>query len=213
MALNGAGNNLQCIEWCINLWTILQQFLKWIRIWTKLNFLAVLKQCIWTWETVLACTVITKAVGVTVGRATNGLLILHGLHMPQHIQHWGCSLECLSTCLVRLSYRLTRALGSALTDGRPARAGGRGWWSGTLPQGSTPRLTVICSTRLPHPALWLVCDGREEAVRRNWTQDGDVVKKKSKHYLQNETKLCFFKKQTELNQDAIYSTNPSQTNN
>lgn len=81
------------------------------------------------------------------------------LHMPQHIQHWGCSLECLSTCLVCLSYRLTGARGSALTDGGPATAGGRGRWSGTLPRGSTPRLTVICSTRLPHPILWLVCDG------------------------------------------------------
>lgn len=41
MALNGAIDNLQCIEWYIHLWTISQQFLKWIRIWTKLNFLAV----------------------------------------------------------------------------------------------------------------------------------------------------------------------------
>lgn len=114
------------------------------------------------------------------------------LHMPQHIQHWRCSLECLSTCLVRLSYRLTRARGSALTDGRPARAGGRGWWSGTLPRGSTPRLTVICSTRLPHPALWLVCDGREAAVRRNWTQDGDVVKKKIKALSAKWNKALFF---------------------
>lgn len=89
-------------------------------------------------------------------------LLLYVLHMPQHIQHWGYSLECLSTRLVRLSYRLTWVWGLALTDERPARKGGRGGRSRTLPQGLTPQLTVICSTHLLHPVLWFDCDGKEE---------------------------------------------------
>lgn len=59
---------------------------------------------------------------------------------------------CLAR-LARLSYRLTRARGSALTDRRPTRGAGWRRRSGTPPRGSTPRLTVICSTRPLHPAL------------------------------------------------------------
>lgn len=59
---------------------------------------------------------------------------------------------CLA-CLQRLSYRLTGARGSALTDRRPTRGAGWRRRSAAPPPGSTPRLTVICSTRPLRPAL------------------------------------------------------------
>lgn len=79
-------------------------------------------------------------------------------HTVQQTMSFGVSIQA-SVCLT--GWHGCR--GSALTDERPARQGGK--WR-TLPQGSTPLSTVICSTRLLRPELWLDCAGKEEKVLR-----------------------------------------------
>lgn len=56
--------------------------------------------------------------------------------------------------------------GSAVTDERPSTKGGR---RRTLPQGSAPLSTVICSTHLLRPVLWLDCARKEDKeLKRNY---------------------------------------------
>lgn len=53
-----------------------------------------------------------------------------------------------------------------------------GWRPCALPQGSTPRQTVICSTHPLRPALWFDCDGREDKLL-GWRSSDEEVKKKN----------------------------------